>query len=230
MSLIQVLPYGKVNHEMVQMITRHIREMFGCDVDIHAPLPRPDYAYDATKVQYSSTLILRNLAAISNSKAGKFLAITEVDLFIPMLTFVFGQAQLAGRLAIVSLARLRPEFYGLPADKDVMVRRIRKEVAHELGHTFGLVHCTDKSCLMSLSTEIMQVDLKSENFCKNCWILLEENLEEMKRQSAAISVQNNLHDGGRERHRHTDQKDEDEQEMAQDARRRATSPSPNVDS
>ena len=81
--------------------------------------------------------------------------------------------------AIVSLARLKPEFYGLPPDKDLSVRRIRKEVSHELGHTFGLVHCAERLCLMSLSTEIMQVDFKSENFCRNCWVTLEENLKKM---------------------------------------------------
>ena len=139
----------------------------------------PDFAYDEKKGQDSSAIILKDLVLRCDSTAEKFLAITEVDLFIPMMTFVYGQAQLSGKVAIVSLARLKPEFYGLPPDKDLTVRRIRKEVVHELGHTFGLVHCADKSCLMSLSTEIMQVDLKSDNFCRSCWISLEESLKLM---------------------------------------------------
>ena len=179
MSVIQIVPVGNVNPEMMRMIMRHVREMFGCEVENRRSLPSPDYAFDEKKAQYSSALILKNLAALSAGNDAKLLAITEVDLFIPMLTFVYGQAQLAGKMAIVSIARLKPEFYGLPADKDLTVRRIRKEVSHELGHTFGLVHCADKSCLMSLSTEIMQVDLKSENFCRNCWISLEESLKIM---------------------------------------------------
>jgi len=164
---------------MMQMIARHVRGMFGCEIDMNLALPNPDYAYDEKKGQYSSAVILKNLAELCDSRVPKLLAITEVDLFIPMLTFVYGQAQLAGKVAIVSVARLSPEFYGLPPDKDLTVRRIRKEVSHELGHTFGLVHCADKSCLMSLSTEIMQVDLKSESLCESCSIVLEENLKKL---------------------------------------------------
>ncbi len=173
---------GDVNHEMMQMVRRHVTEMFGIEVEEDPSfLPNPDYAFDEIKGQYSSTMILRSLVSLCDSKVTRFLAITEVDLFIPMLTFVYGQAQLSGRIAIVSLARLRPEFYGLPPDKDLTVRRVRKEVSHELGHTFGLVHCADRACLMSLSTEIIQVDIKSENFCRSCWITLEENLKNIKK-------------------------------------------------
>jgi archaemetzincin len=187
MALIKVVSVGNVNQELMQMIMRHVGEMFGCDVEPQnrPSLVPPDNAYDEKKKQYSSTVILRSLARLNDSSPAKLLAITEVDLFIPMLTFVYGQAQLSGKVAVVSLARLKPEFYGLPPDKDLTVRRIRKEVSHELGHAFGLIHCPDKSCLMSLSTEIMQVDLKSENFCRSCWIVLEENLGNIKKQAAA---------------------------------------------
>ena len=179
MSVIRIASLGSVNHEIMQMIVRHVKEMFGCEATMQnlISLPRPDYAFDEKKEQYSSAIILKNLASLCDRSPTKFLAITEVDLFIPMLTFVYGQAQLSGKVAVVSLARLRPEFYGLLPDKDLTVRRIRKEVSHELGHSFGLIHCADKECLMSLSTEIMQVDLKSENFCRSCWIVLEESLK-----------------------------------------------------
>lgn len=182
MLLIQIVSLGNVDQEMMQMIKRHVEQMFGPEVEMHTPLPIPDYTYDEKRAQYSSTVILKSLANNSDSSTKKILAITEVDLFIPMLTFVYGQAQLAGKVAVVSLARLKPEFYGLPPDKDLTVIRIRKEVSHELGHTFGLIHCADKRCLMSLSTEIMQVDLKSEDFCRSCWIILEENLDDVRSQ------------------------------------------------
>ncbi len=175
MAAIQISPVGSINEEMMQMVARHVKGMFGYEAEIYTQLPEPDYAFDEKRRQYSSTVILRNLAAVV-SHSEKFLAVTEVDLYIPMMTFIYGQAQLSGKMAIVSLARLKPEFYGLPPDKDLTVRRTRKEVSHELGHTFGLVHCAERSCLMSLSTEIFQVDLKLENFCRNCWIILEENL------------------------------------------------------
>jgi archaemetzincin len=181
MSIIQIVSLGEFNQGLMQMISRHVKEMFGTGIEILAQLPEPDYAFDNKRHQYNSTLILRNLAPIT-SYSEKFLALTEVDLFIPMMTFVYGQAQLSGKVAIVSLARLKQEFYNLPPDKDLTVRRLRKEVSHELGHTFGLVHCTDRTCIMSLSTEIMQVDMKSESFCGNCWIILEENLKKISQR------------------------------------------------
>jgi archaemetzincin len=143
MAVIQVASVGSVNEEIMQMVARHVKSMFGYEVEIYTRLPEPDYAFDEKRSQYSSTVIRRDLAAVLPHPE-KFLAVTEADLFIPMMTFVYGQAQLSGKMAIVSLARLKPEFYGLPADKDLTVRRIRKEVSHELGHTFGLVHCTER--------------------------------------------------------------------------------------
>lgn len=189
MYVVRIASVGDVNQEIMHMIGRHVREMFGCEIETQSPaaLPRPDYAFDEKKSQYNSAIIVKNLALQSLSGITRFLAITEVDLYIPMLTFVYGQAQLSGKIAIVSVARLKQEFYGLPPEKDLTVRRIRKEVSHELGHTFGLVHCADKDCLMSLSTDILQVDLKSENFCRNCWIVLEESLKTNEEKNFAAN-------------------------------------------
>ncbi len=205
--VVQILGIGHVSQGVLLMVARHVREMFGLEASAAgtlrgnhvdeasaaaAFLPDPGYAYDGKRGQYSSTVILRRLDSYSPPGAERLLAITDVDLFIPMVTFVYGQAQLSmpqdadfgiNKVAIVSLARLEQEFYGLPPDRDLTVRRIRKEVSHELGHTFGLVHCTDKSCLMCLSTEILQIDVKSENFCESCWVVLEENLRLLKKDS-----------------------------------------------
>ncbi len=100
------------------------------------------------------------------------LGVTEQDLFIPMLTFLYGQAQLGGRAAIVSLARLRQEFYGLATDDPLLRLRASKEALHEVGHTFGLVHCRDERCVMAASTGIERVDSKRGEFCRPCAILL----------------------------------------------------------
>ncbi len=167
---------GAVGEEIIIMTERFVREMFGLDVVRYTPFPEPDYAFDVRRGQYSAPLILQNLSRVCPPDALKFLAVTEADLFIPMVTFVYGQAQLSGRMAIVSLARLSQEFYGLPANNELKTRRSRKEVAHELGHSFGLVHCRDRSCIMSLSTEIQQIDVKSEDFCPGCWAMLAEEL------------------------------------------------------
>jgi archaemetzincin len=91
-----------------------------------------------------------------------------MDLYIPVLTFVFGEAQLKDGAAVVSAHRLRQEFYGMPADTDLLHERLLKEALHELGHTYGLRHCPDYTCVMSSSTGVERIDLKNAEFCPNC--------------------------------------------------------------
>jgi archaemetzincin len=131
-------------------------------------LPAVDFAYDANRRQYASIAVLEMVARLCPAGAVKLLAVTERDLFIPVLTFVFGHAQLGGRAAVISLARLRQEFYGLPANREALFERTRKEALHETGHAFGLVHCADARCAMSLATGVRQIDSKEAAFCAAC--------------------------------------------------------------
>jgi hypothetical protein len=80
------------------------------------------------------------------------------------------------QVAVLSLARLRQEFYGLPPNRPLFLMRIRKEVLHELGHTAGLTHCDDRLCTMALSTNIQQLDAKGSDFCDGCSVLLREGI------------------------------------------------------
>lgn len=125
------------------------------------------FAHEPRRGQYHSTALLDVLARTHGDR-GRLLAVTEHDLFVPILTFVYGEAQLGGPCAIVSMHRLREEFYGLPAREDVLQDRLEKEAVHELGHTFGLRHCMDWRCVMASNHAIDRVDLKSAGFCVAC--------------------------------------------------------------
>jgi archaemetzincin len=94
--------------------------------------------------------------------------VTAVDLFVPVLTYVFGEAQLGGRAVVVSTHRLRPEAYGLPADDELVAARTEKEALHELGHTWGLRHCHAPDCVMRASTYAEEIDLKPAALCDRC--------------------------------------------------------------
>jgi archaemetzincin len=135
----------------------------------------PEFAYDPARGQYNSTEILAGLLKNIPQEALKVLGVTDVDLFIPVLTFVFGEAQLDGPASVVSTHRLRNPFYGLPRDERLLQERLEKEAIHEVAHTFGLVHCLDHKCVLSSSTYVENIDLKSRSLCSSCQELLVRN-------------------------------------------------------
>jgi archaemetzincin len=141
---------------------------FGMPCRFDSDILDPSLFYDPERDQYHSTRILKTISDQTPDDYVKVLGLTEIDLFIPILTFVFGEAILGGRSAIVSTHRLYQEFYGLPGDEDLLIRRTEKEVIHELGHTFGLIHCRDCQCVMHASRDVEEVDVKSSAFCERC--------------------------------------------------------------
>ncbi len=132
-----------------------------------------DIFYAPERNQYHSTLILAQLLKHLPDENDKILGITNVDLYIPVLTFVFGESQLNGKGAVISTHRLRAEYYGLPPDSDLLLERTVKEALHELGHAFGLVHCPDYTCVMNSSTYVENIDLKEARLCHTCQAELE---------------------------------------------------------
>lgn len=137
--------------------------------------PRPldaGAAFDERRGQYWSTRLLRDLAEAYSGYA--VLGVAACDLFVPVLTFVFGEAQLAGSAALVSYCRLREEFYGLPANERLLIERLFKESLHEIGHTRGLRHCDDWNCVMTTSHAPEVLDIKGADFCPACWARMEK--------------------------------------------------------
>ena len=168
MSDLCLVPIGDVPPNVMEWIENAAAEWFPLPIRRLPALAVPEGAYDAKRQQYQSVEIMKMLAWSAPRDASRILGVTDVDLAIPMLSFLFGQAQFDGPVAIVSLCRLHQEFYGLPAQEKLLRERTVKETLHELGHTFGLVHCSDSSCAMSLATHIELVDSKSEKYCARC--------------------------------------------------------------
>jgi archaemetzincin len=147
----------------LEHVRLHLARALGTDVSVHEDRARPPDAYDARRKQWSTHRILAWL--VHAAPPGKVLAVTDQDLFIPILTFVFGEAQLGGRAAVVSTARLGEP--GLP-DPRVALERLAKEAVHELGHCYGLVHCDSPGCVMGRSSTARDVDRKRGDFCPRC--------------------------------------------------------------
>lgn len=169
MSFLTLVPiYFSDFHELISPLSTRLHETFGLTVRIRSPWFDPELAFDASRGQYNSTLLLKQLLDHDDSSSSRILGVTRVDLFIPVLTYVFGEAQLDGRAAVVSIHRLQNELYGLPPDPSLLLERLEKEAVHELGHTYGLVHCPDPDCVMHASTYVEEIDIKSADFCIAC--------------------------------------------------------------
>jgi archaemetzincin len=135
---------------------------------------RPSGTLDPVRGQHSSSRILHWLSSARPDGAGTLIAVTDADLFIPVLTFVFGEAALGGGLAVVSTARLGTDASGARTDRRRLVGRLAKECVHELGHAVGLVHCAEPACVMARSASLRHVDAKSGALCRNCRLHLRE--------------------------------------------------------
>jgi archaemetzincin len=160
---------ASADEALLQRLHAETERVFDVSARVWHGHERPVHSFDARRQQHSSTHILKWLLETRPRHGAKIVGITDVDLFIPILTFVYGEAQLGGTAAVVSTARLAPDdgFFG---DRELLRARAVKETIHELGHTFGLVHCAQPECVMSRSVNIAQVDAKNGGLCRDCSI------------------------------------------------------------
>lgn len=185
---IRLVPLAPVQNEIVHGLVAPLRDVFRTSVTVEPALKGiVDLAYDISRSQYNSTLLIKELlrrysnseinvipGVVPQGQAGnpngrsKILGITSVDLFVPVLTYVFGEAQLEGAAGVMSTYRLDDTIYGLPPDNIKFFERSIKESVHELGHTYGLLHCKNFDCAMHSSTTVDDIDIKGAALCVEC--------------------------------------------------------------
>lgn len=173
-----VSPIGDFDAELIQVVSQEVHRIFSYKTEIKHLIQDVDFAFDLNRDQHYSTSILEKLADLIPPKGIKVLAVTRVDLFIPILTHVYGEAQLGGKACIISTYRLN-EGLGLKTG-DTFRYRVIKEAVHELGHTFNLRHCDDHTCCMHYCRSIRNVDRKSEQLCRYCNILLRDEMKRLR--------------------------------------------------
>lgn len=177
MASILIATISPVDRSLLPMLVEPLSETFFQRVEIsRAQTLEGSFAFNVSRNQYGSTPLISALLEKFEDFDGRVLGVTSGDLFVPVLTYVFGEAQLDGKAAIVSSHRLDDEFYGLPANKELLCQRLLKECIHELGHTFGLLHCSNYLCVMHSSTGVEEIDVKTEKLCAECKGRLATNL------------------------------------------------------
>jgi archaemetzincin len=168
MSYIYIVPIELEEHFHLEAMEKFISTTFDRQIKRKKFGINLNDVFDPNRGQFNSSLILRQLITAPPTDAERILGVLDVDLFIPILTFVFGEAQLKGIGAVVSVHRLHNRFYGLPENREATTDRLLKEAVHELGHTFGLIHCREPGCVMQSSTYVENIDQKSAEFCPLC--------------------------------------------------------------
>lgn len=163
---------GEVEMAIVELLALSLPECVGLPSRVSGVGIPLEGAYDVARRQYYSTRLLEKLLEHHAGADTKLLGISSADLYIPPLSFVFGEAQLGGAAAVISMHRLNQHFYGLADDSELLYDRCEKEAVHEIGHCFGLVHCKDYRCVMYLSYAVEDIDLKGNSFCPRCHGLL----------------------------------------------------------
>jgi len=183
MKLLQILPIGSVEDGLLKDLRPALEETFCVPCKVLPVRLDPEFAFHGERQQYHSSEILQRMQSVLTAESWRMLGISTVDLYIPILTFVFGEAQMGGPCAVVSAHRLRQEFYGLPPDRELFRQRVIKEAVHELGHTLSLTHCDDYRCAMASSHAVERIDLKESALCAACravvtpptWVQWERN-------------------------------------------------------
>jgi archaemetzincin len=168
MKRLQLISIGDLDGIVLEGLAVELANHFSMPVEVLPQTIDPHFAFHGERRQHHSSKLLGEITKFAGPNTWRILGVTGTDLYIPILTFVFGEAQMGGPGCVVSYYRLRQEFYGLPHDPDLLRERLLKEAVHELGHTLDLTHCEDYRCAMSASHSVELIDLKENAFCGPC--------------------------------------------------------------
>jgi archaemetzincin len=179
---IGLIPIGEVSEMIPKVLAAHILGYLNLDAEVLPPLKHPAYAHNKKRMQYDAAVILKAMESEPLNDYHKVLGIVDLDIFVPIVTYVFGEARKGGRYGLVSAYRLKKNSDGSPSPMPLLLERAAKVALHELVHLFDLSHCMDARCLMHYSGELEELDKTPLYFCRYCSVYLRDALSASNRQ------------------------------------------------
>lgn len=165
---IMLAPIGRADLDLIEPLRIHLEEMYRRPTEVHVPLPVPKYAFNPTRGQYHSAAILKRIESLYDSKWDSVIGFVDVDLFVPEVPFIFGEADRSTRSSIISFVRLRAETGTEEARKEILAKRLISEGIHQGGLIRGLAHCPNNRCVMFFATSVQEIDKRGSATCANC--------------------------------------------------------------
>lgn len=167
-----IVPAGVVDQNTLKAIKTRLPALLSATtrVEIKAAEKIPEEAYNPARKQYDAVKLLDYISGRITiaTTTETVLIIVDVDLYTPESEFVFGYADPKKVMCVLSLFRLRNEFYGMKPDRRLFIDRVMKEALHTLGGAWGLAGCSNKKCAMYLSSTLPDTDGKRDLFCHDC--------------------------------------------------------------
>lgn len=175
---ISLISLGHFEKDFLERLAKEVNVVFGIEVKISTEYRDITPYFEPARKQYDANRLLHFIHVEFAGNSLKTIGLFQVDLFIPVLTFIFGQAVYNGNAGIASVYRLKNEQYGLAENEKLLFDRFRKVIIHELGHMFGLIHCHVPVCVMRPGTYVEDIDQKKHSFCRKCQTELQKVLTE----------------------------------------------------
>lgn len=152
----------------IATVSDHVRARFGLPTRIEKRTLDASPAYHEDRDQWDAATLVRMWRGVIANGAGRIVIVTGKDTFAEGLNWTTGCAMCGGQVAVVSICRLRNEFWGDPPNEEKLTRRAITIVMHELGHTWGkAAHCTNE-CVIGGTNSLRDIDGLPTDYCPFC--------------------------------------------------------------
>lgn len=165
--IILLQPLQFTDNATLQLLKDSVAHFYSVTVIIAPDKPFPAHTYYKPRNRYRADSTIKWLKQLKPDSVRTMVGITNEDISVSKAEHkdygVMGLGYSPGHACIVST--FRPS--KTATSKTHLQQRILKLVLHEMGHNFGLPHCSNQECFMVDAEGQMKLDREKE-LCTSC--------------------------------------------------------------